>query len=68
MTLFYFNNIFMFIMFLVCSSIIFDIVIIDNELMHMFAKRLIQYSTELSGSHYVSMVLRYVCLHVHSIC
>ena len=27
--------------------------------MHMFAKRLAQYSSELSGRHYVSMVLIY---------
>ena len=26
--------------------------------MHMFAKRLAQYSSELSGQHYVSIVLR----------
>jgi hypothetical protein len=48
-------------MFLVCSSSIFDIVVIDNEFMHEIAKHLIQYSSELSGWHYVSMVLRY-CL------
>jgi hypothetical protein len=48
-------------MFLVCSSLLLDIVMIDDEFMHMFAKRLIQYSSELSGRHYVSMVLRY-CL------
>jgi hypothetical protein len=41
MTLFYFNIIFLFIMFLVCSSSIFDIVMIDYEFMHKFAKRLI---------------------------
>ena len=34
---------------------------IDNEFMHMFAKRLAQYSSGLSGQHYVSMVLKY-CL------
>jgi hypothetical protein len=61
MTLFYFNTMFLFIMFLVYSSSIFDIVMIDNEFMHKIAKRLIQYSSELSGRHYVSMVLRY-CL------
>ena len=38
-----------------------DIVMIDDEFMHMFAKRLAQYSSELSGQHYVSMVLKY-CL------
>jgi hypothetical protein len=32
---------------------------IDDEFMHMFAKLLAQYSSELSGPHYVSMVLRY---------
>jgi hypothetical protein len=61
MTLFYFNTMFLFIMFLVYSSSIFDIVMIDNEFMPKIAKRLIQYSSELSGRHYVSMVLRY-CL------
>ena len=34
---------------------------IDDEFMHMFAKRLGQYSSELSGWHYVSVVLKY-CL------
>ena len=32
---------------------------IDGEFMHMFAKRLAQYSSELSGRHYVSVVLKY---------
>ena len=36
-----------------------DIVMIDDEYMHMFAKLLAQYSSELSGPHYVSMVLIY---------
>jgi hypothetical protein len=35
-----------------------DIVMIDDEYMHMFAKHLAQFSRELSGQHYVSMVLR----------
>ena len=48
-------------MFLVCSSNMLDIVMIDDEYMHMFAKLLAQYSSELSGWHYVSMVLKY-CL------
>jgi hypothetical protein len=61
MTLFYFNTMFLFIMFLVYSSSIFDIVMIDNEFMPKIAKRLIQYSSELTDRHYVSMVLRY-CL------
>ena len=44
-------------MFLVCFSSILDIVMIDNEFMHKFAKHLAQYSSELSGQHYVSVVL-----------
>ena len=52
---------FVFIIFLVCSSSMLDIVMIDNEFMHMFAKRLAQYSSELSGRHYLSMVFKY-CL------
>jgi hypothetical protein len=46
-------------MFLVCSSSIFDIVMIDNEFMHKIVKRLIQYSSGLGGQLYVSEVLRY---------
>ena len=38
-----------------------DIAMIDNEFMHKFAKHLAQYSSELSGQHYVSVVLKY-CL------
>ena len=38
-----------------------DIVMIDDEFIHMFAKRLAHYACELSGRHYVGMVLRY-CL------
>ena len=34
---------------------------IDYEYMHMFAKPLAQYSSELSGQHCVSMLLKY-CL------
>jgi hypothetical protein len=49
----------LFIMFLVCSSLLLDIVMIDDEYMHMFVQRLIYYSSELSGRHYVSVVLRY---------
>jgi hypothetical protein len=59
MTLFYFNTMFLFIMFQVYSSSILDIVIIDNEFMHKIIKHLIQYSSELNGRYYVSMVLRY---------
>ena len=57
---------FLFIMFLVCFGGILDIVMIDNEFMHMFAKRLAQYSSGLSGRHYVSMVLKY-CLLVDAL-
>ena len=49
----------LFIMFLVFSSSIFDIVIIDNEFMHKFAKRLALDMWELSGRSYVGVVLRY---------
>ena len=54
---------FLFIMFLVCSISMLDIVMIDNEFMHKFTKRLAQYSSELSGQHYVSMLLKY-CLPI----
>ena len=57
----------LFIMFLVCTSNTLDIVMIDDEYMHMFTKLLAQYSSELSGRHYVSMVLRY-CLPVDVFC
>ena len=63
MTLCYFNIMLLFIVFLVCSSYMLDIVMIDDEFMHMFANLLAQYSSELSGQHFVSMVLRY-CLSV----
>jgi hypothetical protein len=45
-------------MFLVCSSYMLDIVMVDDEFMHMFTKHLAQYSSELSGRHYVSMVFK----------
>jgi hypothetical protein len=51
----------LFIMFLVCSGLLLDIVMIDDEYMHVFTKRLIQFSRELSSQHYISMVCRY-CL------
>jgi hypothetical protein len=35
---------------------------IDDEYMHMLVERLIQYSSELSSWHYVSVVLRYCLL------
>jgi hypothetical protein len=49
---------FLFIMFLVCSSSTFDMVMIDNEFMYMFAKRLALFVRGLSGRSHVSMVLR----------
>ena len=57
----------LFIMFLVCSSCMLDIVMINDEFMHMFAKRLAHYARELSGRYYVSMVLRY-CLPADALC
>ena len=48
----------LFIMFLVCSSSIFDIVMIDNEFMYEFAKRLALVARELGGRSHVGMVLR----------
>ena len=38
MALCYFNIMLLFIMFLVCSSYMLDIVMIDDEFMHMFEK------------------------------
>ena len=46
------------IMFLVCSSSIFDIVMIDNEFMYKFAKRLALDTWELSGRSHVGVMLR----------
>ena len=48
----------LFIMFLVYSSSIIDIVMIDNEFMYEFAKRLALTLGELSGISHVSVVLR----------
>jgi hypothetical protein len=53
---------FLSIMFLVCFSNMLDIVILDTKFVQKFAKRLAQYSSELSGRHYVSMVLKYCLL------
>jgi len=46
-------------MFLVCSSCIFDIVMIDNKCIHMFAKRLVLIMRELGGRLSLSVVLRW---------
>jgi len=48
----------LFIMFLVCSSSKFDIVMIDNEFMYKFAKRLALDARELSGRLHVGVMLR----------
>ena len=48
----------LFIMLLVCSSSIFDIVMIDNEFMYEFAKCLALDTWELSGRSHVGVVLR----------
>ena len=48
---------FLSIMFLVCFGSMLDIVIVDTKFMHKFAKRLAQYSSELSGRYYISVVL-----------
>ena len=66
MALCLFNTMFLFIMFLVCFGSMLDIVMIDNEFMHKIAKRLAQCSNELSGRHYVSVVLKY-CLPVDAL-
>jgi len=47
----------LFIMLLVCSSSIFDIVMIDNEFMYKFAKRLALNTWELSGRSHVGVVV-----------
>jgi hypothetical protein len=49
---------FLFIMFLVCSSSTFDMLMIDNEFMYMFAKRLTLFVRGLSGRSHISVVLR----------
>ena len=46
------------IMFLVCSSSIFDIVMIDNEFMYEFVNRLALDAWKLSGRSHVGVVLR----------
>jgi hypothetical protein len=44
-----------------------NIVMIDDEYMHMLAKCLAQFLRELGGRHYVSMMLRY-CLPANAFC
>jgi hypothetical protein len=50
---------FLFIMFLVCSSYILDIVLFDDLQLHMFIEYLIQFTREFGSFDYVSVVLRY---------
>jgi len=50
--------IFLFIMFLDYSSSTFDMVMIDNEFMYMFAKRLAVFAGGLGDRCHVSRVLR----------
>jgi hypothetical protein len=49
---------FLFMMFLVCSNSTFDMVMIDNEFMYKFAKRLALFAMGLSGRSHVRVVLR----------
>jgi hypothetical protein len=49
---------FLFIMFLVYSSSRFDMVMINNEFMYMFAKRLALFAGGLGSRLHVRMVLR----------
>jgi hypothetical protein len=50
---------FLFIMFLVFSSYILDIVLFDDLNLHMFVEYLIQFARELGSFGYVNMVLRH---------
>jgi len=59
MTFLYFN-ILLFIQFLVYSSCIFDIYVVYDDCCYMIVKRLIQYSSESGGAHYVDVVSRYI--------
>ena len=45
--------------FLLCSSSIFDIVMINDKVTHLFVELLVYYSSMLGSRDYVSMVLRY---------
>jgi len=57
----------LFIMFLVYSSSTFDIVIIGDEFMYMFVKRLALFAGELGDICHVSIVLR-CCLSANAPC
>ena len=54
----------LFIMLLVCSSSIFDIVMIDNEFIYKFAKRLALDTWELNGRSHVGVGLDVIYLQM----
>jgi hypothetical protein len=59
MTLCYFNVMCAIAKFLLYSSSIFDIVMINDKSMHLFIELLVYYACMLCSRKYVSMVLRY---------
>ena len=59
MTLCYFNVMCAIAKFLLCSSSIFDIVMINDKSTHLFVELLVYYARMLGSRKYVSMVLRY---------
>jgi hypothetical protein len=68
MTLFYFNIImFLSSLFLVYSSSLFDIVLIDNKFRHKFVERLVQLQIGLGGRSNVDMVSRLYLPTMHPI-
>jgi hypothetical protein len=59
MTLYYFNVMCAIAKFLLYSSSIFDIVMIDDKSTHLFVELLVYYARILGSRKYISMVLRY---------
>ena len=57
----------LFILLIVCSSSIFDIVMNDNEFMYKFAKRLAHDTWELSGRSHLGVVIRCYYLQMYPI-
>ena len=55
----YFNIMCAIAKFLLCSSSIFDIVMINDKFTHLFVELLVYYARMLGSRKYVSMVLRY---------
>jgi hypothetical protein len=51
--------------FLLYSSSIFDIVMINDKFTHLFVELLVYYAHMLGSRKYVSMVLRYNLLAIH---